>query len=88
LERAIMQLYWIAFAFHGEPQDITRQLVWLHRRVANRLERKPCFIESRLQDDERLRIEGAAVEPAHGSIPFYYFFDSLSVGAKLAKFVT
>ena len=70
-ERAIMQLYRIAFAFHGKPQDIARQLVWLHRRVANRLERKPRFIESGLQDDERLRIEGTIVEPAHGSIPHF-----------------
>jgi len=36
--------------------------------VANRFERKPCFIERRLQIDERLRIEGVAVEPDHGAI--------------------
>jgi hypothetical protein len=39
-----------------------------HGRVADRLERKPRFIESSFQNDERLRIEGAVVEPPHGSI--------------------
>jgi hypothetical protein len=33
--------------FYGEPQDTPRQLVRLHCRVADRLERKPRFIESR-----------------------------------------
>jgi hypothetical protein len=67
-ERMVVQSYWIAFAFHGKPQDTPRQLVRFHGRVADRLERKPGFIESRLQNDERLRIKGVVVEPTHGSI--------------------
>jgi hypothetical protein len=35
--------------------------------VADRLERKPRFIESSFQNDERLRIEGAVVDPPHAS---------------------
>jgi hypothetical protein len=64
----VVQSHWIAFAFHGKPQDTPRQLVWFHCRVADRLERKPGFIESRFQNDERLRIKGVVVEPTHGSI--------------------
>ena len=30
IERAIMQSFRMAFAFHGEPQDAPRQLVRLH----------------------------------------------------------
>jgi hypothetical protein len=64
----VVQSYWVAFTFHGKPQDTPRQLIRFHCRVADRLERKPSFIESRLQNDERLWIERVVVEPTHGSI--------------------
>jgi len=89
-----MQSHWVALAFHGEPQDAARQLVRLHRGIADRLERQPRFVESRLQKHERRRIEGAVVEPSHGPVlnRFIriraYSVILESFGAKLAEFVT
>jgi hypothetical protein len=38
-ERAVMQSHGVALAFRGQPQDAARQLVRLHRGIADRLER-------------------------------------------------
>src|SRR6516164_8474077 len=70
-KRMVAQSHRVTFAFHGKPQDTPRQLVRFHCRVADRLERKPRLIESRLQNDEHLWIEGVVVEPTHGSILNY-----------------
>ena len=48
--------------------------------VAERLECQPRLVESGFQNDERLRIEGAVVEPERGSVPIYYGL--LRVGMK------
>jgi hypothetical protein len=93
-ERAVMQSHGVTLAFHGEPQDAARQLVRLHRGIADRLERQPRFVESRLQKHERRRIKGAVVEPSHGpSSIVSYGYGHIRVilesfGAKLAGFVT
>ena len=88
-----MQSHGVALAFHGEPQNAARQLVRLHRGIADRLERQPRFVESRLQKHERRRIEGAVVEPSHGPVLNRIIRDTDSLilesfGAKLAEFVT
>src|ERR1700751_2445225 len=93
-ERAVMQSHGVTLAFHGEPQDAARQLDRLHRGIADRLERQPRFVESRLQKHERRRIEGAVVEPSHGpsSIISYRYGHILGIlerfGANVSEFLT
>jgi hypothetical protein len=57
LQRAIVQAHRIAFAFHCQAQHRAGKFIRANRGIADGLERQPCFVKGRFQNDKRLRIE-------------------------------